>query len=65
MHLLNRLLQILPAKRGSENGMPAYDALPGSLKGGNIQCLAKSTNHLLDVYPRPRSIQAVKQHTLL
>src|SRR5581483_3359822 len=65
INLLHRLIGLIPLKCGAQNFVPLESTLPGAVKGGWIQFVAQSANDLLDIHPRFRGINTMKQHPLL
>src|SRR2546425_9253600 len=65
MNLLLRLRDSLPFKRGAQNLVTRDDHLPRALKLANVKRAVDATANLLDVESGLRSVQGVKQHSLL
>src|SRR5215475_5745383 len=58
---LKRLIRFLPKERRAQDAVPVNDALPGLLEHLDIDSAGQRAVELLEIDPRLRGIQAVKQ----
>jgi hypothetical protein len=57
---LNWCVETIPPKTGSQDWVSFYDMLPGLFEGWHMQFLVEANQHLLDIYSRMWSVQAME-----
>ena len=65
VHVLNRLVESFPSKRGSEDPMPRDDRVPCSSERRNVERMMHSAYDLADVDARMRRVERVEEHPFL